>query len=160
MGAIASGGTLALNEDVIELLGIPGRALDAVAARELREVERRESAYRDGRPAPVLAGSPVIVVDDGLATGSTMRAAVEALRRQRAGSITVAVPVGSREACSGLRANADHVVCLLAPYDFYAVGLWYEDFSQVSDDEVRELLARAAREIPLQGGAEPAQPPR
>jgi predicted phosphoribosyltransferase len=146
MGAIASGGVLVLNPDVVVSLRIPAHVIDAVAARERPELERREREYRDDRSAPDVRGHTVILVDDGLATGSSMRAAVAAVRRQGAGRIVVAVPVGSPEACAEFRLEVDEFVCILAPEWFAAVGEWYEDFSQTSDEEVRELLARAQKE--------------
>jgi putative phosphoribosyl transferase len=144
MGAIASGGVRVLNEEVIHALRIPPAIIDAVAAEEQAELERREQAYRDGRPAPDVRGRVAILVDDGLATGSSMRAAVEALRQRDPARIVVAVPVGAPETCAVLGEIADEVVCGYEPEHFAAVGLWYEDFTQTSDDEVRELLAQAA----------------
>ncbi len=144
MGAIASGGVRVLNEDVVRTLHVPEADIDASAARELRELERRERVYRDDRPFPDLSGRTVILVDDGLATGSTMRAAVAALRRQGPAWIVVAVPVGAAETCSTFQGEADEVVCARTPEPFYAVGLWYGDFSQTTDEEVRYLLERAA----------------
>jgi predicted phosphoribosyltransferase len=143
MGAIASGGVRALNDDVIQSYGIPARLIDEVTAREEQELMRRELLYRDGRPPRSTRGRVAILVDDGLATGSTMRAAAGALRLQRPAMTVVAAPVASSEACEDLRGEADEVVCGATPDPFYAVGLWYEDFSQTTDDEVRELLARA-----------------
>lgn len=143
MGAIASGGVRVLHEDVLQRLHIAAAAVDEVSAREQRELLRREAAYRGGRPFPALAGRTVIVVDDGLATGATMQAAVRALRRQRPARLVVAVPVAPPETCAMLREEADEVVCVLTPEPFYAVGGWYRDFPQTSDDEVRALLARA-----------------
>jgi putative phosphoribosyl transferase len=146
LGAIASGGVRVLNEEAIAQLGVPRRVIDAVAARELQELERRERAYRDGRvPAP-LAGKTVILVDDGLATGSSMRAAIEALKRHGPARIVVAVPVGAPETCARLRREADEVVCAITPEPFHAVGLWYENFDQTTDAEVHDALARAAAE--------------
>jgi putative phosphoribosyl transferase len=144
MGAIASGGVRVLNEDLIHTLRIPQEDIDAVAAEELRELERREREYRDDRPAPDVHGRTVILVDDGLATGSTMRAAVAALRRQHPARIVVAVPVGAAETCADFSGEADDVVCARTPEPFYAVGLWYGDFGQTSDEEVRDLLGLAA----------------
>jgi predicted phosphoribosyltransferase len=144
MGAIASGGVYVLNDEVVQALRIPSRVIEAVAARELRELGRRERAYRDGRPAPVVRGRTVILVDDGLATGSTMRAAVAALRRLGPARVVVAVPTAAPATCAELRREADECACAITPEPFYAVGLWYEDFSQTTDDEVRDLLARAA----------------
>lgn len=144
MGAIATGGVRVLNDDVIERLRVPDETIEAVAQEELRELERRQQRYRGDRPAPSVRDKTVILVDDGLATGSTMRAAVAALRRQRPARIVVAVPVGAAETCADLRTEADEVVCAQTPEPFYAVGLWYEDFAQTTDDEVRELLSAAA----------------
>jgi predicted phosphoribosyltransferase len=144
MGAIASGGVYVLNEEAVQALGIPDEVIQQVALEEQRELERRERVYRGDRPHPDVRGKIVILVDDGLATGSTMRAAVAALRRQGPAKILVAVPVGSPETCSELQAVADEAICARTPEPFYAVGLWYEDFSQTTDEEVRELLQRAA----------------
>ncbi|HYT92459.1 MAG TPA: phosphoribosyltransferase [Gemmataceae bacterium] len=146
MGAIASGGVRVLNEDVVRPLRIPGEVIDAVAAEERQELERRERSYRGDRPAPDVRGRPVILVDDGLATGSTMRAAVAALRQQRPARIVVAVPVGAPETCAEFQEEADESICARTPEPFYAVGLWYGDFSQTTDEEVHDLLARAAEE--------------
>jgi putative phosphoribosyl transferase len=144
MGAIATGGVRVVNEDVVNYLHIPGEAIDAVAAEEQRELERRERAYRDDRPPPDVRGKTAILVDDGLATGSTMRAAAAALRRQEPAAIVVAVPVSAPETCDEFRTEVDDIVCAMTPRPFQGVGMWYEDFSQTTDDEVRELLARAA----------------
>ena len=146
MGALASGGVRVLNERVVSQLRVPPAAIEHVAAREGQELERRERAYRGDRPPPRVRGRTVILVDDGLATGSTMRAAAEALKALHPARLVVAVPVAAAETCHELRAEVDEVVCDLTPEPFYAVGLWYEDFSQTTDDEVRELLARAAEE--------------
>jgi predicted phosphoribosyltransferase len=146
MGAIASGGVRVLNEEVVNVLRIPEEDIDAVAAEEQRELGRREHAYRDGRPAPDVRGKVVILIDDGLATGSTMRAAVAALRRRGPARIVVAVPVGAAETCAELQDEADEAVCARTPEPFYAVGLWYEDFAQTTDEEVPELLRQAAEE--------------
>ncbi len=142
MGAVASGGALVLNEDVLRYLPSGGDALERVKARELAELARREQAYRGARPALDLHGRTGILVDDGLATGATMDAAVQALRNLRAGRIVVAVPVASPEARERVAQHADEVVCLQTPAFFSAVGQWYENFDQTSDDEVRRLLAR------------------
>ena len=142
MGAIATGGIRVLNEDVLRRLPIPERVIDAVAADEQRELERRERLYRDGRPAPHVHGKTVILVDDGLATGSTMRAAVAALRQLGPERIVVAVPVGAPETCAEFQDEADEAVCAITPDPFYAVGYWYADFEPTSDDEVRSLLSR------------------
>jgi predicted phosphoribosyltransferase len=141
MGAVATGGVRVLNPEIVEHVGIPGRMIDAVTRREQQEVERRERAYRGTRPIPEVRGKIVILVDDGLATGSTMRAAVVALKQQQPARVVVAVPVASRETCEQLRREADEVVCLVTLEPFYAVGLWYQDFSQTTDEEVRALLA-------------------
>jgi predicted phosphoribosyltransferase len=140
MGALASGGVRLLNDDVVQHLDIPASAIDTVTKYEQHELERRERAYRDDRPPLALAGKTVLLVDDGLATGSTMRAAVAAVRQQQPSKIVVAVPVGATSTCASLGEDADEVVCLRQPEPFIAVGLWYRDFSQTSDDEVRELL--------------------
>jgi predicted phosphoribosyltransferase len=145
MGAIATGGVRVINEDVVNYLHVPGEVIDAVAADELRELERRERAYRGNRPAPDVKGKTVILVDDGLATGSTMRAAA-ALREQQPARIVVAVPVSAAQTCDEYRMGVDEIVCAVTPEPFHAVGLWYENFSQTTDAEVRDLLARAADE--------------
>jgi len=145
MGAIASGGVRVLNEDVMSELQIPQQWVDVVAARELEELRRREAAYRDGRSAPDVRGKTVILVDDGLATGASMRAAVAALRKLGPARIVVAVPVGAQQTCDEFRDVADEVVCAETPDPFYAVGSWYADFDQTTDDEVRALLADANR---------------
>jgi predicted phosphoribosyltransferase len=144
MGAIASGSVRVINDDVVRAYRLSQDDIDAVTRREERELLRREEAYRDGRPAIPLAGKTVIVVDDGLATGSTMRAAVAALRRLHPGRVVVAVPVGAAETCDELRRIADEVVCARTPSPFTAVGLWYQDFDQTSDEEVRALLKSAS----------------
>jgi len=150
MGAIATGGVRVLNDEVVQGLAVPDWMIDEVARQEQEELERRERAFRDDRPPPDLAGRTVILIDDGLATGSTMRAAVAALRKQKPSRIVVAVPVGAAETCGDLRGEADEVICLRTPEPFFAVGLWYGDFSQTTSDEVRELLERA--ELPLVTG--------
>lgn len=142
MGAIASGGARVLHEDTLERLGIRREDVAAVEARERRELDRRERAFRGGRPPPDARGKTVVLVDDGLATGATMTAAVRAARAAGAARVVVAVPVGDPEACAGLRLEADEVVCLERPEPFYAVGAAYEDFAQTSDEEVRALLDR------------------
>jgi predicted phosphoribosyltransferase len=148
-GAIATGGVRILNEDLVESLGIAPSVIDMVAAREQRELQRRELLYREGRPAPDLRGRTVIVTDDGLATGASMRAAVQAIRALQPARIVVAVPVGSMRTCEEMRREADDVVCTYTPSPFNAVGEWYVDFLPVSDREVRELLERAAQEQPI-----------
>jgi len=146
MGAIASGGVRVLNEDVINYLRIPDYVIDAVAAREQRELERRQRAYRDDRPPPDVKDRVVILIDDGLATGSSMRAAAASLRLQKPRRIVVAVPVSSPETCEEFRSEVDEIVCAVTPERFQGVGLWYEDFSQTTDEEVRELLKRATQQ--------------
>jgi putative phosphoribosyl transferase len=148
VGAIASGGVRVLNEDVMRALPNADDVIESITAKETAELQRREQSYRDGRPAPELRDRIVILVDDGLATGATMRAAVKALRHRGAAKIVVAVPVGPPDTCHEIEQQADETVCLSTPEFFQAVGQYYEDFSQTSDDEVRELLARAAQEQP------------
>jgi putative phosphoribosyl transferase len=143
-GAIASGDVRVLNEDVVRALPHADEIIESVTARETAELERREQSYRNGRPPPELRDRIVILVDDGLATGATMRAAVAALRRRGAAKIIVAVPVGAPETCRELEELVDEIVCAIAPEFFQAVGQYYEDFSQTSDEEVRDLLKRAA----------------
>ncbi len=149
MGAIASGGVRVLNEQLVQSLHIPPSAVEAVVAREQRELARRERAYRDDRPPPDVRGRTCILVDDGLATGSTMRAAAAALRCEAAASIVIAVPVAPVETCEELQTEADRIICAVMPEPFYAVGLWYEDFTQTTDEEVYDLLARAAQIHPV-----------
>jgi putative phosphoribosyl transferase len=144
MGAIASGGLLVLDQELVRALGISRAEIEQTVAAELRELERRETAYRDGRGPPQLEGKTVILVDDGLATGSTMRAAAMAVRRARPARIVVAVPVAAAETCDEFRDVVDEIVCGLTPEPFRAVGQWYDDFSQTTDEEVRELLAQSA----------------
>jgi putative phosphoribosyl transferase len=144
IGAIASGGVRVLNQDTLREYGVSREQVEAVIETEERELERRERRYRGDRPFPYVAGRTVILIDDGLATGSTMRAAVAALRQERRARVIVAVPTAPPETCDELRAIVDDMVCLMTPDPFYAVGLWYEDFSQTTDEEVRELLDRAA----------------
>jgi len=157
MGAIASGGVRVMNDEVVNELHIPQGMIEATFEAEQRELQRRERAYRGDRPPPELAGRSVILVDDGLATGSTMKAAAMALRGQDPARIVVAVPVAAPETCEAFRAEVDDIVCAATPDPFYAVGLWYEDFTPTSDDDVRDLLARAgAREEGKRVGARPA----
>ncbi len=146
MGAIASGGVRVINEDTVRYLDIPDAVIDSVAKHELPELERRELAYRGDRPAPDVKGHTVILIDDGLATGSTMRAAATALRKQGPARIVVAVPVSARQTCEEFRDEVDEIVCAVTPEPFRGVGRWYEDFSQTTDEEVRELLRRAPQE--------------
>ena len=148
MGAIASGGVRIVNEEVTRAVGISEEAIDAVARQEWVELERRERLYRGDRPRPAVQDRTVILVDDGLATGSTMRAAATALRQMRPAKIIVAVPVAAPETCDEFREEVDEVICAIIPEPFMAVGAWYEDFSQTSDDEVRELLQDAAAREP------------
>ena len=145
MGAVATGGVRVLNEQIVRALRIPDDVIDAVTMREQEELARRERLYRGDRPLPDVSGRTVILVDDGLATGATMHAAIAALRQQQPARIVVAVPTAAPETCQALRAEVDDVVCAITPEPFYSVGLWYEDFSQTTDDEVRDLLARAAQ---------------
>jgi predicted phosphoribosyltransferase len=145
IGAIASGRVLVLNDDVVQALRITREVIDAVAAQEGRELERRERAYRGDRLPVDPAGKVVIVVDDGLATGATMRAAVRALRDRGAERLVVAVPTAAPQTCDDLRHEVDEIVCAMTPEPFDAVGLWYEDFSQTTDGEVQEILERATR---------------
>lgn len=147
MGAVASGGVRVLNDHVVKGLRIPQYVIDAVVNWETEELKRRERLYRGDRPPPDVRGKTVILVDDGLATGSTMLAAVQALRQQGPDKIVVAVPVAAPDTCELVKAYVDEVVCAATPEPFYAVGLWYQDFSQTSDEEVRELLARSGVEI-------------
>jgi putative phosphoribosyl transferase len=142
MGAIASGDVRVLNRDVIDAISVPDEIIDAVTALEREEFKRRELSYRGDRRAPEVQGRTVILIDDGLATGASMRAAVAALRPQDAAKIVVAVPVGAPSTCRELQSVADEVICLSAPHAFVGVGQYYEDFSQTSEDEVRALLER------------------
>ena len=142
MGAIASGGVRVLNRDIVEDIGISRPEVEAVTRAEEAELRRRERVYRGDRPPPTVSGRTVILVDDGLATGSTMYAAVAALRSAGPKELVVAVPIAPPETCAQLEQHADRVVCAVTPDPFYAVGAWYRDFSQTSDEEVRELLRR------------------
>jgi predicted phosphoribosyltransferase len=151
MGAIASGGIQVLNEEVTQGLHIPQRVIDMVAQREQQELARREQAYRGSRAAPEMHGKTVILVDDGLATGATMAAAVAGVRAGGAQRVIVAVPTAAPETCEAFEALVNTIVCAETPQPFYGVGIWYADFSQTSDEEVRDFLARAAQ---IQGGKE------
>jgi predicted phosphoribosyltransferase len=142
MGAVATGGVRVLNDDIVRGLGISEHEIDAAVARELQELARRERLYRADRPPPDVAGRTVLLVDDGLATGATMRAAVAALRQQQPARIVIAAPTASPDTCEAIKAEADDVVCAMTPEPFFAVGHWYEDFTQTTDNEVRELLTR------------------
>jgi predicted phosphoribosyltransferase len=153
MGAIASGGVQVVNEDVVRHLGLTPDILASVAAIEQQELARREQAYRGGRPPVTVEGRTVILVDDGLATGSTMRAAVAALRRRNPARIVVAVPVAAPETCEELKREVEDIVCAMTPTPFYGVGEWYEQFDQTRDEEVRDLLERAVPALD-HGGAD------
>ena len=155
MGAIASGGVRVLNDDVVGALGVPASVIDDVARKEEQELRRREQAYRGSRAMPDLRGRVVILVDDGLATGSTMRAAVRAVKQMDPARVVVAVPVAAASTRDDLAEEVDEIVCATPPEPFLAVGRWYEDFSQTSDDEVHDLLEREAREA-----GQPARTPQ
>jgi putative phosphoribosyl transferase len=142
MGAIASGGIRVLNYDVVSWLGISSNTIDEVAAKEQRELERRDRVYRGDRPQSDVSNRTIILVDDGIATGSTMRAAIAILQQQQPEQIVVAVPVAPAQTCKELKSEVDKVVCLMTPEPFYAIGLWYENFEQTTDEEVRELLSK------------------
>jgi predicted phosphoribosyltransferase len=148
MGALATGGVVLLNERVVRAAGVSDAEVERVLEEERRELERRELRYRGDRRPPDVAGRTVVLVDDGLATGSTMLAAVQALRAEHPARIVVAVPVASRDTCEAMRRAADEVACSVTPEPFYAVGLWYDDFEQTSDEEVHDLLQRAAHAHP------------
>lgn len=155
MGAVASGGVRVLNEDVIAHLAITPEELEAVTAKEVRELARREAAYLGDRPPMAVAGCTVILVDDGVATGATLFAAIRALRASQPARLVVAVPVAPADTLARLRAEADEVVCPLVPAGFQAIGEWYDDFSQTSDEEVRAGLAEAQA---LSGRTPPSPP--
>ncbi len=144
MGAIASGDVRVLNDQVVQELGISEAQINQVAAKEQQELERRERLYRENLAAPDVQGRTVILVDDGLATGATMRAAIRALRQEQPARIVVAVPISAPETCNEFKAEVDEIICAETPCPFIGVGLWYEDFSQTTDQEVRDLLKRAA----------------
>jgi predicted phosphoribosyltransferase len=154
VGAIASGGVRVLNKDVMRAIPNADEVIETLTAKETAELQRREQSYRDSRPAPELRDRVAILVDDGLATGATMRAAVKALRQRGAAKIVVAVPVGPPDTCREFEEEADETICATIPEFFQAVGQYYEDFSQTSDEEVRDLLARAASDAagPSEGG--------
>ncbi len=158
LGAIASGGVRVLNDDIVRLLALPEKAIDAVATCEQHEVERRERLYRGDRPAYAVRGHTVILVDDGMATGATMRAAVIAVRQHQPARIIIAVPVAASATCEELAAEVGGVVCLLRPKAFLAVGYWYEQFSQTTDEEVADLLAQAAHELAVTPPQRPGTP--
>jgi hypothetical protein len=155
MGAVASGGVRVVNRDVVDILRIPDHLIETVAAREQREHERRELTFRDGRPAPDVRGKTVIMVDDGLATGSSMRAAAMAVRQQQPQRLVVGVPISSPETCEAFRDEVDEIMCAITPEPLYAVGIWYHDFSQTTDDEVR-----AAAGSGITAGSDTASPTR
>jgi putative phosphoribosyl transferase len=142
MGAIATGGVRVINENVVHWLRIPEQTIDAVAAMEMQELERRNRVYRGNRPSPTVKNHTVILVDDGIATGSTIRAAIATLKQQLPKELIVAVPVAPLSTCDELEAEVDKVVCVLMPEALYAIGIWYENFEQTSDAEVCEILAR------------------
>ncbi|MGQ9555818.1 MAG: phosphoribosyltransferase [Anaerolineae bacterium] len=154
MGAIAPGGVRVLNEEVVQGLRVPDSVIEAVTAREEEELRRRQQQYRDDLPPPNVRGRTVILVDDGLATGASMRAAVAALRQMQPAKIIVAVPTAAPSACREFQSEVDELVCAITPEPFYGVGLWYDDFSQTSDQEVRDLLKRATQEQLGQGAKE------
>jgi len=154
MGAVATGGIVVLDRDLIRRRSVPQAAIDAAIAAETREIARREAAYRGDRAFPDLRGRVVLVVDDGLATGATMLAATRALARAKPARLVAAVPVCASSSCSTLEREVDEIVCLEKPEPFHGVGLWYVDFSQTTDDEVRALLAQAAqRDAPVPGSS-------
>jgi putative phosphoribosyl transferase len=148
MGALASGGVRVLNDELIRALQVNQESIHRVTEQETQELQRRERHYRNGRAGPDVRDRTIILIDDGLATGLTMRAAARALHQQQPAKIVVAVPVASLEVCEELKDLVDEVICTITPRELFAVGLWYEDFSQTGDDEVRELLERARREWP------------
>ncbi|HCF29092.1 MAG TPA: phosphoribosyl transferase [Cyanobacteria bacterium UBA11049] len=150
MGAIASAGVRVLNQDIVRSLRLSNAVIDKVAAQEQQELERRERLYRDHRPIPQLHERTVIIVDDGLATGATMRAAIEAIRQQQPARIVVAVPISSPETCRDLAVEVDEIICVGTPQPFCSVGLWYEDFPQTTDEEVRNLLKLAQTTLSTQ----------
>jgi len=150
MGAIATGGVCVVNEHVVQMLAIPDVVIEEVAEREQKELERRERLYRDDLPPSDVCDRTVILVDDGLATGSTMRAAIASLRKLQPARIVVAVPVAAPVVCDEFKAEVDEIVCASTPEPFFGVGYWYEDFSQTSDEEVHDLLALSELERPLQ----------
>ena len=150
MGAIANGGVRVLNQDIVRSLRLSDAVIDKVAAQEQQELERRERLYRDNIPIPLLHERTVIIVDDGLATGATMRAAIEAIRQQQPARIVVAVPISSPETCRALAVEVDEIICVETPQPFCSVGLWYEDFPQTTDEEVCALLKQAQTTLSTQ----------
>ncbi len=149
MGAIATGGVRVLNNEVVNMLHIPSKVIETSTAREQQELERRERLYRDDRPAPEVFGYTIILVDDGLATGATMRAAIVALRQQQPAHIVVAVPVAASTTCEEFRTIVDDIICPVTPEPFYGVGYWYENFAQTTDEEVHYLIEQAEQEKPV-----------
>lgn len=147
MGAIASGGVRVLNEEVVGWYKVNEKVIDSVAQREQRELERRERVYRGNRAMPLLRNRTAILVDDGLATGTTMRAAVSALRKYKPARLVIAVPTAPQETCREFREQVDSIVCATTPQPFWAIGAWYEDFSQTTDEEVRDLLDKSAQKL-------------
>lgn len=147
LGAIGSGGIRVLNSDVIRILNIPPEVINIVAQRELQELQRREQQYRGDRSAPDVRGRTVVLIDDGLATGASMRAAVAGLRAQHPARIVVAVPTAAREVCDAFEFEVDEIVCVITPEPFYGVGQWYEKFTQIDDEEVRRLLEQANQQL-------------
>lgn len=152
MGAVADGGVVVLNEDVVGPLNIPEDIIEDAIRRESRTIQKQRAKYRDGQPAPAIQGRTVILVDDGLATGSTMRAAVAALRKQRPKRLIIAVPVGAPDTCAELGSEVDEIICAIMPQHFMAVGIWYDDFSPTSDGTVRALLSEASQWQHAQAG--------
>lgn len=147
IGAIASGGVRVLNSDIIRMLSVPDEVINFVAKRELQELQRREKRYRGNRPFPEVRDRTVILIDDGLATGASMRAAVAGLRTRQPARIIIAVPAAAAEMCDAFRSDVETVVCVMTPEPFYGVSRWYEDFSQITDEEVRTLLEEANRQV-------------
>jgi predicted phosphoribosyltransferase len=146
MGAVASGGVRVLNGDIIRMLSIPDEVINLVAKRELQELQRRERLYRGNRPKPELRDRTILLIDDGLATGASMRAAIAGLRAQHPARIVIAVPTAAPDVCEAFQSEADEIICAITPEPFYGVGRWYEDFSPVSDEEVQVLLEEANRQ--------------
>ena len=147
IGAIATGGVRVLNRDIIRTLSIPDEVINFVARRELQELQRRERLYRGDRPPPEVRDRTIILIDDGLATGASMRAAVVSLRAQHPARILVAVPIAAENVCEAFRTEVDEIICAVTPEPFYGVGRWYENFSQITDQEVRILLEKANRQF-------------
>jgi putative phosphoribosyl transferase len=145
LGAIATGGGVAMNVDLVEAYRIPERVIESIAAREAEEIARRERLYRGDKPAPQISGRTVILIDDGLATGASMNAAIGTLRKQNPAKIVVGVPISAPEVCDEFHSGVDEIVCAITPEPFYSVGTWYQDFSPTTDEEVHELLEQADR---------------